>query len=148
MGSDFASTAWFRAPQVGDSMTMEYYLTKEDPEGFTLDNVVSVVSGGPRLVTDGAIDTYMEYNFSDTSRFGPTAASSRTAVGINGEGKLLLVSVSRATIQQMRELMLALGCVDAFCLDGGASCGMYCNGKYYSTPGRELTTTLQVFVAP
>ena len=148
MGSDFASTAWFRAPQVGDSMTMEYYLTKEDPECFTLDNVVSVVSGGPRLVSDGANDTDMEYNFSDTSLFGPTAASTRTAVGINGEGKLLLVSVSRATIQQMRELMLALGCVDAFCLDGGASCGMYCNGKYYSTPGRELTTTLQVFVAP
>lgn len=53
-----------------------------------------------------------------------------------------------AKIQQMRELMLALGCVDAINLDGGASCGMYYDGKYIATPGRELTTTLQIHVNP
>ena len=51
-------------------------------------------------------------------------------------------------LQQMRQLMLALGCVDAFNVDGGASCGMYYNGTYLSKPGRELTVTLQVFVSP
>lgn len=40
--------------------------------------------------------------------------------------------------------MLGLGCVDAFNLDGGASCGMYCNGGYQARPGWELTVTLQV----
>ena len=64
------------------------------------------------------------------------------------DGKLVLVSVPSATIQQMRQLMLALGCVDAFNVDGGASCGMYYNGTYLSKPGRELTVTLQVFVSP
>jgi exopolysaccharide biosynthesis protein len=66
---------------------------------------------------------------------------------VNSAGKLLLVSVPSATIQQMRELMKSLGCVDAFNLDGGASCGMYYNGSYLATPGRELTVTLQVFVS-
>ncbi|MBQ7086882.1 MAG: phosphodiester glycosidase family protein, partial [Clostridia bacterium] len=61
------------------------------------------------------------------------------------EGKILIVSVKSATIQQMRELMLNLGCVDAFNLDGGASTAMYHNGNYIRTPGRELTTTLQIF---
>ena len=46
----------------------------------------------------------------------------------------------------MRELMLALGCVDAFNVDGGASCGMYYNGSFLATPGREIPVTLQVFV--
>ena len=46
----------------------------------------------------------------------------------------------------MRELMLSLGCVDAFNVDGGASCGMYYNGSYLATPGREIPVTLQVFV--
>ena len=45
----------------------------------------------------------------------------------------------------MRELMLALGCVDAFNMDGGASCAMYYDGQVLAAPGRELTVTLQVF---
>ena len=46
----------------------------------------------------------------------------------------------------MRELMLALSCVGAFNLDGGASCAMYYDGQYIATPGRQLTTTLQISV--
>ena len=68
-------------------------------------------------------------------------------VGIDGGGKLVIVSVpGGAAIQQMRELMLALSCVGAFNLDGGASCAMYYDGQYIATPGRQLTTTLQISV--
>ena len=143
MDSSFTSTSYFRTPVVGTPAALEYYLMREDPEGFQLDGLVSVVSGAPRLVQDGAIVTELEAGFSE-ARF-TTQSSSRTAIGVNRAGKLLLVSVPSATIQQMRELMLGLGCVDAFNLDGGASCGMYYNGTYYATPGRELTVTLQVF---
>ena len=67
--------------------------------------------------------------------------------GRGSKQKLLLVCVpGGAKIQQMRELMQKLGCVDAFNLDGGASCGMYYRGEYISKPSRELTVTLQVFV--
>ena len=51
-----------------------------------------------------------------------------------------------ATVRQMRELALELGCEDAFNLDGGASSAMYYKGNYLTVPGRELTVTLQVFV--
>lgn len=101
----------------------------------------------PRLVQDGAIYTQLEAPFTE-ERF-TTIVSPRTAAGISADGKLILVSVpGGAKIQQMRELMLALGCVDAINLDGGASCGMYYDGKYIATPGRELTTTLQIHVNP
>lgn len=143
MDGAFTATDYFRTPEVGSGVSVEYYLHQEDPEGFTLDNLVSVVSGAPRLVQDGAVVTTLEPGFTE-ARF-TTNASPRTAVGVNGQGKLLLVSVPSATIQQMREIMLALGCVDAFNLDGGASCGMYYDGAYPATPGRELTVTLQVF---
>lgn len=146
MGPSYTSTNYFSTPSVGSSVSLEYYLQKEDEEGFVLDDMVSIVSGAPRLVQDGAIVTTLEAGFTE-ARF-TTNSSPRTAVGVNGDGKLLLVSTPSATIQQMRELMLALGCVDAFNLDGGASCGMYYNGSYLATPGRELTTTLQVCVKP
>ena len=145
MGTGFMSTDYFRTPTVGAQVAMEYYLFKEDPEGFVLDDVVSIISGAPRLVQDGAIVTTLEPGFTE-ARF-TTISAPRTAVGINGAGELLLVSVpGGATIQQMRELMLALGCVDAFNVDGGASCGMYYNGSFLATPGREIPVTLQVFV--
>ena len=145
MGSGYTSTEYFRYPQIGASVNMEYYLFREDEEGFTLDGVTSIISGAPRLVKDGQIVTSLETGFTE-ERF-TTASSPRTAIGVNGEGKLLLVCVpGGAKIQQMRELMLKLGCVDAFNLDGGASCGMYYNGTYISTPSRNLTVTLQVFV--
>jgi len=146
MGTGFTTTAWFQTPVAGQAVELEYYLTQEDPEGFTLDGLQSVISGAPRLVQDGQTVTTLEPGFQE-ARF-TTSVTPRTAVGVNGEGKLVLVSVPAASIQQMRELMLALGCVDAFNLDGGGSCAMYYDGTYLATPGRELTVTLQVFVAP
>lgn len=146
MDPAFTAADYFRTPTPGTAVSVEYYLHREDPEGFTLDGMASVVSGAPRLVQDGAIVTTLEPGFTE-ERF-TVNTSPRTAIGVNGQGKLVLVSVPSATIQQMREAMLALGCVDAFNLDGGASCAMYCNGSYLATPGRELTVTLQVFVDP
>jgi exopolysaccharide biosynthesis protein len=147
MGSGFMGTSYFRTPTVGESVTITPYLLKEDAEGFQIEEVVDLVSGGPRLVQDGAIYTQLEAPFTE-ARF-TTIVSPRSAAGINAQGKLVLVSVpGGATIQQMRELMLGLGCVDAINLDGGASCAMYYNGQYIATPGRELTTTLQVSVSP
>ena len=147
MGSGFMGTSYFRTPTVGESVTIEPYLFQADPEGFQIEGVVDMVAGGPRLVQDGAIYTQLEAPFTE-ARF-TTIVSPRSAAGIDAQGKLILVSVpGGATIQQMRELMLALGCVDAVNLDGGASCAMYYNGQYIATPGRELTTTLQIHVSP
>lgn len=143
MDDAYLAYDYIQTPVVGTPVTVEYYLQKADPEGFTLEGVTSIVSGAPRLVQDGAIVTTLEEGFRE-ERF-TTASSPRTAIGVNGAGKLLFINVPSATIQQMRELCLGLGCVDAFNLDGGASCAMYYNGTYIARPGRELTVTLQVF---
>lgn len=145
LGSEFTATDYYQAPEIGEQVSLTPYLFKEDEEGFSLDNIVSVVSGAPRLVKDGQMVTYLDPGFSE-ARF-TTASTPRTAIGTLANGRLLLVSVGSATIQQMRELMLTLGCVDAINLDGGASTAMYYNGSYLRSPGRALTTTLQVFVA-
>ncbi len=144
MGNGVTSESYFRKPVVGTEVQLEPHLFKADAEGFILDkNVESIISGAPRLVQDGYIVTELEDGFRE-ARF-TTSSTPRTAIGISREGKLLIVSVKSATIQQMRELMLNLGCVDAFNLDGGGSTAMYHNGNYIRTPGRELTTTLQIF---
>lgn len=144
MGSGYASTEYFRIPQIGSMIAAEQVLA-DDGGGFTLEGLESVISGAPALVRNGAVVTDLETGFTE-ARF-TTMSAPRTCVGVDYAGRLLLVSVPEgATIQQMREAMLYLGCADAFNLDGGASCGLYYGGDYLSLPSRELTATLQVFV--
>ena len=61
------------------------------------------------------------------------------------KNKVVIVSTGSASIQQLRELMLQLGCVEAVNLDGGGSTALAYQGKLIRSPGRELTTTLQIF---
>lgn len=146
MNSAYTAAEYFRTPMTGAAVSMEYTIHESagtDP--FSLDGLVSVVSGAPRLVQDGAAVTTLEPGFTE-ARF-TTNSAPRTAAGVNAQGELVLASVSSATIQQMRELMLGLGCIDAFNLDGGASCAMYYNGEILAAPGRELTVTLQIFAS-
>ena len=143
-GNAFASTDYYRTPEVGDSLAITPRLMKDDPNGFQMEGVTSIVSGAPRLVEGGAICTTLEPGFQE-ARF-TTNSSPRTAVGKTYDGKLVIVSTPAATIQQLRELMLQLGCVDAFNLDGGASTALAYQGKIVRNAGRPLTSTLQVFV--
>lgn len=142
--NESAANAWHKTPELGLKMECEPYLYCNG-EGFTMDGMKTIVAGGPWLVRNGAVVTDLGIFASDQNRFGK-GSNPRTAVGATADGKLLLVNVSSATMQQMRELMLQLGCVNAFNLDGGGSTAMYYQGKTLATPGRELTTTLQVFV--
>ena len=64
MGTGFMGTSYFQQPTVGESVTIEPYLLKEDAEGFQIENVVDLIAGGPRLVQDGAIYTELEAPFS------------------------------------------------------------------------------------
>ena len=143
-GDEFASTHYYKAPKVGASVTITPELTKPDSNGFTMEGVTCLVSGAPRLVEGGAICTTLEAGFQE-ARF-TTMVSPRTAIGKLANGNMVIVSTGAASIQQMRELMLQLGCVDAVNLDGGASTALAYQGKVLRPAGRELTVTLQVFV--
>lgn len=142
-GSDFTSTSWYREPAVGTSVTLTPGLTDSDTSGFPMEEITAMVSGGPRLVENGAICTTLEPGFQE-ARF-TSAVTSRTALGKLADGKLVIVSTGSASIQQLRELMLQLGCVEAVNLDGGGSTALAYQGKLIRSPGRELTMTLQIF---
>ena len=89
-GSDFTSTAWYREPAVGTSVTLTPGLTDSDTSGFPMEEITAMVSGGPRLVENGAICTTLEPGFQE-ARF-TSAVTSRTALGKLADGKLVIVS--------------------------------------------------------
>ncbi len=103
----------------------------------------TVMCCGPALVTNGKPTVRLRQEGFGNSLYAPAA---RTAVGINGAGKLLLVAVnSKISLHKMAELMVKLGAVDALTLDGGSSTGFYGGGSYRANPTRKLTNLLVVY---
>ena len=105
--------------------------------------VESLLACGPRLLTDGRITVYpAAEGFRDKRLFRPAR---RSAVGITKHGKLIFaVIVTPVTLTKAAKIMRALGCVDAMNLDGGSSSALYCAGKFFVKPSRNLSTVLMV----
>ena len=87
------------------------------------DNAVELIGGPEVLIKNGEFTKAV-----NTSGYG-VEAHPRTAIGIKADGSIvMLVSDGRMepvsygqTFHMLAEEMLALGCVDALCLDGGGS---------------------------
>lgn len=113
-----------------------------------------VLGGGPRLVTGGEVTvTADEERFrSDVSR----GRAPRTAIGLTGDGTLLLVTVDGRqpgfsvgmTLWELAELMIELGAKEAMNLDGGASTAMVIGDQVVNIPSngseRVLGTALLI----
>ena len=121
--------------KVGD--TVEYRVVYDNS---AFDNVVSAVGAGPRLVRDGvAVYDPVGEGFVDTKIL--TDNASRSAIGIKSDGTIVLATTT-ATVRDLSDIMRALGCVQAMNLDGGASSGLYAQGRFLTSPGRLLSNIL------
>lgn len=110
-------------------------------------SILHMISGGPRLVKNGIV-----YVSKHEEKFRADIAkgrSARTAVGITKEGKILLVTVDglprekRArsakssigmTLEELSNLMINLGAVEALNFDGGSSTTMWIDGRVVNQP--------------
>jgi hypothetical protein len=110
--------------------------------------IVNLISGGPRLLKHGQV-----YVSKHEERFKMDIArgrAARTAIGITKDGKILLVTVDGrprskkrrrnkngsigATLEELSNLMLSLGAVEAMNLDGGSSSTMVIKGNVVNHP--------------
>lgn len=128
----------------GRNIETEYYLFNSSGDTFDMNEMQWMLSGGPDLVIGGKPAPVSTHPAFTGTRF-TTNSSPRTAIGTRKDGRLLLITVSGAKISELKEIMLKLGCENAINLDGGASCGMYYDGKTIMKPGRKLATILYVY---
>jgi exopolysaccharide biosynthesis protein len=95
----------------------------------------TAIGGGPVLVQDGKL---MITNEAERKFRGKALKDKhpRTAMGYTKDGRIVILAIegrnenaSGATLQQVAELFLQLGCVEALNLDGGGSSCLLVNGK-------------------
>jgi hypothetical protein len=97
--------------------------------------VETAIGGGPVLVQDGKV----KITNNEERKFAGKAINDkhpRTAMGYTASGKLIILAVEGrnpeaggATLTQLAELLIELGCVEALNLDGGGSSCLLVNGR-------------------
>ncbi len=103
----------------------------------------TVLCAGPTLISNGKIAIALKHEGFRPSLLTPAR---RTAIGITENGKLLLVAINRnVSLYDTAKLMLGLKVVNALCLDGGSSTGLYYAGSFFAVPSRKLTNCIVVY---
>ncbi len=115
--------------------------------GYDWKGADTVLRAGPRLLTAGQRTLWPEAEgFKDPAVY---QRKRRTAVAVTKHGKLLLVAVNKPVLlRTLADSLRDLGAVDAMCLDGGGSTGLYTRGKTQIKPDRPLTNLLVVYDSP
>ncbi|GMB09325.1 phosphodiester glycosidase family protein [Thermolongibacillus altinsuensis] len=129
--------------KVGD--TVQYTIDLKPKRGNTTfwKNAQGAIGAGPRLVTNGTITvTAKEEGFTEAKIL--TQRGARSAVGVTNDHFLLLATTPSATMNEWAHVMKALGAKDAMNLDGGASSGLYFNGRYITNPDRQISNALVI----
>jgi exopolysaccharide biosynthesis protein len=139
--------------KVGDKIDMHI---KVIPYTASPSSIRHMISGGPRLVKEGIV--YVSKNEEKFKSDIARGRAARTAVGITQDDKLLMVTVDGLprekaardgkssigmTLEELAELMINLGAVEAMNLDGGGSTTMWIDGKVVNRP----TTGYQQYVS-
>lgn len=114
--------------------------SRKYPSGAHRWRMRQAVGGGPVLVQEGKvfITSKEEHKFG----YSEQDMHPRTAIGYTKDNKLIILAVEGrnkhiadgASLPQLAEIMINLGCVEALNLDGGGSSCLFVNGKNTITP--------------
>jgi hypothetical protein len=146
--------------KVGDELETKI---KVVPYNTAPEKILHLISGGPRLLKQGMV--YVSKNEEKFRSDIARGRAARTAVGITKQGEVLLVTVDGlprkngksankgslgVTLEELGELMLSLGAVDAMNLDGGSSSTMVINGEVVNHPvgGYSRSVSNAIVVTP
>ena len=116
------------------------------------ESIIHSMANGPLLVTKGCKTLPIRREGLES---GLWSRNPRTAVGVNAKGEALLVVVDGRqdesvgmTFDELADLMLELGAVDAMALDGGGSSQLMVNGEIANSPSdgqeRGISTAIVV----
>ncbi|MFY7953374.1 MAG: phosphodiester glycosidase family protein, partial [Armatimonadaceae bacterium] len=140
----------------GAAVEIDIQLATPTPARISPKDIQHAIAGAPRIVSNGRRDLRVP-----DEEVKPDVAlgrNPRTAVGICRDGSLLLMVVDGrqeslsqgATLEELADLMISLGAVDAVNFDGGGSSTMVVEGAVVNAPSekageRPIADALLVF---
>ncbi len=131
--------------KIGDRVSYRFAYKQGDKNGPAVgwDKVRHALGAGPRLITNGQITLDFKKEHLTDPKI-TTNKGARSFIGIHQNGLLVIGTVNSVSVKELAEVVQKLGLTNAMNLDGGASSGLYCQGRYLTTPGRLLSNSLVV----
>jgi hypothetical protein len=131
--------------RVGQTITFTPEVAYKDgagtPTAWTA--VTEAVGGGPQVLRGGVpVFNPQGEDFSDPKILELRAR--RSAVGFTAARRLFLITVDNVRVRDLGPILKALGCTEGMNLDGGASSGLWYQGRYLTTPGRPISNALLI----
>ena len=132
---------WFDSYLVFTNDREWHILDRFEMMQMGIENLMTAVAADPRIIRDG------QKSLERSNGITPEAmmqTNQRTLVGVMADGSLL-VAEGVTDYDRAADTLLALGCVDAMAMDGGASSFLYANGKTVKQAGRNLNNIVVVY---
>ena len=128
--------------QLGDHVeyTVDYRTTFTSASDWA--DVTQAVGAGPSLIINGTVTADGEAEGFVEEKIN-TNRSTRSFIGATANGKILIGNIGNATLKEAADVCQSLSLVNAMCLDGGGSVGLYYNGT--KTAGRDVNNALGFF---
>ncbi|MFA6309259.1 MAG: phosphodiester glycosidase family protein [Clostridia bacterium] len=143
----FHNTNYSKEFSVGDKVDykLTYYKILSSGKKVVISwaNVRTTVGAGPRLVigsqilADGKLENLNEDKIN-------TERNQRSFAGVTKSNVLVIGTVPDVNVKELAQILKKMGLINAINLDGGASSGLYYNGKYLTAPGRQLSNALVI----
>ncbi len=128
---------------VGDSVEYKVNYLPKNTSSKDWNNVIYALSAGPSLMIDGKITgNPSDENFTEAKIL--TQVARRSFIGTTKDNQLIIGTVS-ASVSELKNIVKEMGLVSAMCLDGGASSGLYYNGSYLYSPGRNVNNCINFY---
>lgn len=130
---------------IGRRAAYRLAIRAQDPAFW--ESVQEAIECGPRLLRGGevSVDALAE-GFSHPKIVALSLP--RSAIGVTRDGVLLLVTTTSVGVVDLARLMRVLGAHDAMNLDGGASSGLWMEGRYVTVPGRDVSHAVVIVRRP
>lgn len=125
------------------SVKYEVTYTPQNTSAEDWKNVTHALSAGPSLLINGQ-ETGDPKNESFTESKILTQAAQRSFIGVT-ENNLVIVGTVSASVNDLKKIAKSMGLQSAMCLDGGASSGLYFNGSYLTSPGRDVNNCINFY---
>lgn len=126
--------------KVGDEVSYKVVYEPKNTAAADWEKVTQALSAGPSLLINGQkTGNPADESFTEAKILNQVAQ--RSFIGVNANGVVTLGTTS-ASVSQLKNIVKEMGLVSAMCLDGGASSGLYYNGKYLTTPGRNISNSI------
>lgn len=127
---------------IGAAVAYEAKLVPSDYNTEFWNTVNWSIEAGPKLITGGQKVKSWE-DFSEAHFYSGYAV--RSAIGKTSDNLIYLFATNtQITLDELAEIMKHYGVSEGLNLDGGGSTGLYLNGTYLNSPGRNVSNAIMI----